>query len=248
MDTSSAPISATLTAAGQKQFPYVNASNPLPISWAWTYLATPADSSVTPLLVDNAGHALISTRANADGRETMALTFDSNQWLIHDLVLAHGLVEWVTKGIYLGEFRAYSQPQIDDILIDGGNSYFHDDIRRAARLKEKGIHYLDVGTSGGVWGRERGYCLMIGGDKRAVEVLGMGNRSLRRIPVDDDYAMDTGVLRATIARDVANGIKPICLIGTAGTLGEWSYGRRPGARPAAGTLAWRGPKHCAEPR
>src|SRR5438105_89607 len=72
VDTSGAPISATLTAAGQKQFPYVNASNPLPISWAWTYLATPADSSVTPLLVDNAGHALISTRANADGRETMA--------------------------------------------------------------------------------------------------------------------------------------------------------------------------------
>ena len=144
VDTSSAPISATLTAAGQKQFPYVNASNPLPISWAWTYLATPADSSVTPLLVDNAGHALISTRANADGRETMALTFDSNQWLIHDLVLAHGLVEWVTKGIYLGEFRAYSQPQIDDILIDddiygGGPAYRMSDADlNATRLWQAG--------------------------------------------------------------------------------------------------------------
>jgi hypothetical protein len=118
VDTTSAPLNATLTAAGQKVFPYVNASNPLPISWAWTYLATPADPSVIPLLVDGANNALISTRTSTDGRETMALTFDSNQWLIHDLVLAHGLVEWVTKGIYLGEFRAYSQPQIDDLLID----------------------------------------------------------------------------------------------------------------------------------
>jgi len=51
-----------------------------------------------------------------------------------------------------------------DILIDGGNSYYHDDIRRAGELLPKGIHYLDVGTSGGVWGLERGFCLMIGGE------------------------------------------------------------------------------------
>jgi 6-phosphogluconate dehydrogenase len=51
-----------------------------------------------------------------------------------------------------------------DILIDGGNSYFKDDVRRAAALKEKGIHYCDVGTSGGVWGLERGYCLMAGAE------------------------------------------------------------------------------------
>lgn len=59
----------------------------------------------------------------------------------------------------------------DDILIDGGNSYYHDDLRRAAALRPKGIHYLDVGTSGGIWGLERGYCLMIGGDKDAVQRL-----------------------------------------------------------------------------
>lgn len=52
----------------------------------------------------------------------------------------------------------------DDILIDGGNSYYRDDIRRARELKPAGIHYVDVGTSGGVWGLERGYCLMIGGE------------------------------------------------------------------------------------
>jgi 6-phosphogluconate dehydrogenase len=55
-----------------------------------------------------------------------------------------------------------------DVVIDGGNSYYHDDIRRAAELKPKGIHYVDVGTSGGVWGSERGYCLMIGGDESVV--------------------------------------------------------------------------------
>ncbi len=56
----------------------------------------------------------------------------------------------------------------DDVVIDGGNSYYHDDIRRAAELKAKGIHYVDAGTSGGVWGSERGYCLMIGGDETVV--------------------------------------------------------------------------------
>ncbi|MEN8107139.1 MAG: phosphogluconate dehydrogenase (NAD(+)-dependent, decarboxylating) [Pseudomonadota bacterium] len=58
-----------------------------------------------------------------------------------------------------------------DILIDGGNSYYRDDISRAASLRERGIHYLDVGTSGGVWGLERGYCLMIGGETETVNHL-----------------------------------------------------------------------------
>jgi 6-phosphogluconate dehydrogenase len=58
-----------------------------------------------------------------------------------------------------------------DILIDGGNSYYVDDIRRARELVAKGIHYVDVGTSGGVWGLERGYCMMIGGEKDVVQHL-----------------------------------------------------------------------------
>jgi 6-phosphogluconate dehydrogenase len=58
-----------------------------------------------------------------------------------------------------------------DILIDGGNSYFKDDIRRSKMLREKGIDYVDVGTSGGVWGLERGYCMMIGGPREIVEQL-----------------------------------------------------------------------------
>jgi 6-phosphogluconate dehydrogenase len=58
-----------------------------------------------------------------------------------------------------------------DILIDGGNSYYIDDIRRAKELAPKGVHYVDVGTSGGVWGLERGYCMMIGGEKEVVQHL-----------------------------------------------------------------------------
>ncbi len=57
--------------------------------------------------------------------------------------------------------------QAGDVIIDGGNSYFKDDVRRAGELKSKGIHYVDVGTSGGVWGLERGYCMMIGGADEA---------------------------------------------------------------------------------
>lgn len=59
----------------------------------------------------------------------------------------------------------------EDIIVDGGNSYYHDDIRRAKMLKEYKIHYLDVGTSGGVWGLERGYCQMIGGEDEIVKRL-----------------------------------------------------------------------------
>ena len=58
-----------------------------------------------------------------------------------------------------------------DTIIDGGNTYYHDDLRHAAELKEKGIHHVDVGTSGGVWGFERGFCLMIGGEKTVVDRL-----------------------------------------------------------------------------
>jgi 6-phosphogluconate dehydrogenase len=61
--------------------------------------------------------------------------------------------------------------QAGDIVIDGGNSHFHDDVAHAEMLQEKSIRYLDVGTSGGVWGLERGYCMMIGGDKAAFEHL-----------------------------------------------------------------------------
>jgi 6-phosphogluconate dehydrogenase len=69
----------------------------------------------------------------------------------------------------LEQLRPLLEP--GDMVIDGGNSYYHDDIRRSKELEPSGIHYLDCGTSGGVWGLERGYCLMIGGPKEAVAYL-----------------------------------------------------------------------------
>jgi len=67
--------------------------------------------------------------------------------------------------------RLAGMVEADDVLIDGGNSFWKDDIRRAAELKARSIHYVDAGTSGGVWGLERGYCMMIGGEKAIVERL-----------------------------------------------------------------------------
>jgi 6-phosphogluconate dehydrogenase len=61
--------------------------------------------------------------------------------------------------------------QAGDVVIDGGNSFFKDDVRRSRECREQGVHYVDVGTSGGVWGLERGYCLMIGGETQVVEML-----------------------------------------------------------------------------
>jgi 6-phosphogluconate dehydrogenase len=61
--------------------------------------------------------------------------------------------------------------QADDVIIDGGNTNYHDDGRRAATLKQKGLHYVDVGTSGGIWGLKLGYCLMVGGDTPVVKRL-----------------------------------------------------------------------------
>ena len=80
----------------------------------------------------------------------------------------------------------------EDIIIDGGNSFYKDAVRRAKTLADKGIHYLDVGTSGGVWGMERGYCLMIGGPKQAVQMLD---------PIFKTLAPGKGDIASTPGRD-----------------------------------------------
>jgi 6-phosphogluconate dehydrogenase len=83
-----------------------------------------------------------------------------------------------------------------DILIDGGNSYYVDDIRRAKELATKGIHYVDVGTSGGVWGLERGYCMMIGGENELVKHLD---------PIFSTLAPGTGDVPRTPGREKLDG-------------------------------------------
>jgi 6-phosphogluconate dehydrogenase len=78
-----------------------------------------------------------------------------------------------------------------DIVIDGGNSFYKDDIRRAKAAKERSLHYVDVGTSGGVWGLERGFCMMIGGDKETVDLLD---------PIFDALAPGLGTIARTAGR------------------------------------------------
>ncbi|CAH0131625.1 6-phosphogluconate dehydrogenase, NAD(+)-dependent, decarboxylating [Pseudomonas brassicacearum] len=92
-----------------------------------------------------------------------------------------------------------------DVIIDGGNTYYKDDIRRAQALSEKGLSYIDVGTSGGVWGLERGYCMMIGGDADVVKRLdplfdslapGMGDIPRTRDRKSDDDRAERGYIHA----------------------------------------------------
>jgi 6-phosphogluconate dehydrogenase len=79
-----------------------------------------------------------------------------------------------------------------DIIIDGGNSFYKDDVRRAKSLRQKGIHYVDCGTSGGVWGLDRGYCLMIGGEKAIIDHLD---------PIFDALAPGKGDIAVTPGRE-----------------------------------------------
>ena len=82
--------------------------------------------------------------------------------------------------------------QAHDMIIDGGNTFFKDDIRRYKECAARGLHYVDVGTSGGIWGLERGYCLMIGGDKPVVEMLD---------PIFDTLAPGVGTISRTPGRE-----------------------------------------------
>jgi 6-phosphogluconate dehydrogenase len=124
-----------------------------------------------------AGHGCVVYSARPASREGLAKEGATPAASVADLVtaLAPPRAVWlmlpagaVTDAL-IGELGPLLAP--GDIIVDGGNSFYKDDIRRAKALAEKGIHYVDCGTSGGVWGIERGYCMMIGGPKVAVDHL-----------------------------------------------------------------------------
>ncbi len=123
------------------------------------------------------GHELVVTDLSADNVKHIAGEGAVASSSLDDFVSKLGKPRIAWLMVPAGEptektVQALAQRmQPGDILIDGGNSYFKDDIRRSKELKPKGIHYLDVGTSGGVWGLERGYCMMIGGPKEVVQQL-----------------------------------------------------------------------------
>jgi 6-phosphogluconate dehydrogenase len=122
------------------------------------------------------GHECVAFDLNADAVEELAGEGATGAESFEDLVAKLDKPRAVWMMVPAGavdQTIAEVAPHLeaDDVLIDGGNSYYHDDLRRSAELRERGIHYLDVGVSGGVWGLERGYCHMIGGDQDAVARL-----------------------------------------------------------------------------
>jgi 6-phosphogluconate dehydrogenase len=123
------------------------------------------------------GHEVVVTDLSADSVKKIASEGAVASSSLDDFVskLAKPRIAWLmvpAGGPTEQSVQALAQRmQAGDILIDGGNSYFKDDVRRSGLVKDRGIHYVDVGTSGGVWGLERGYCMMIGGPKEAVQYL-----------------------------------------------------------------------------
>ena len=123
------------------------------------------------------GHSLVVSDLSADTVKQLGSEGATGSASLEDLVskLNPPRAVWIMvpsggpTETTVEKLAARMQP--GDAIIDGGNSFFKDDVRRAKDLKPKGIHYVDVGTSGGVWGLERGYCMMIGGPKEAVARL-----------------------------------------------------------------------------
>lgn len=123
-----------------------------------------------------AGHECVVFDVNADAVQQLALAGATGAHSLAELVqnLQPPRAIWlmIPAGLVDHELAALTDlVDAGDIIIDGGNSHYHDDIRRAAMLQSKQLHYVDVGTSGGVWGATRGYCLMIGGEAEVVERL-----------------------------------------------------------------------------
>jgi len=118
VDTTAKPIQATLTLAGREIFPYLNAATPVEFNNAWVYLANVLDLAVTtPLLTTPEGYAIASINS-ANGRENLTITADHNPYLKHSMLLSYGVLDWVTKGIFLGERHVNLDIQVDDIFID----------------------------------------------------------------------------------------------------------------------------------
>ena len=139
----------------------------------------------------------MSAQAVAELAKEQAIGADSLADLVAQLAQPRAIWLMVPAAV-VDQSIADLLPLLDagDILIDGGNSYYIDDIRRAKELAPKGIHYVDVGTSGGVWGLERGYCMMIGGEGEVVQRLD---------PIFARLAPGMGDIERTPGREQAKG-------------------------------------------
>jgi hypothetical protein len=117
VDTSANPIFGQWTAEGATEFVYLNSANDFPITNVWAYLATPLDTNTKTWMTDGAGNALIASVASPDGREVATVTFDSATWVINSSALYHGLVNWVSRGLLVGQRHTYVTAQIDDVFL-----------------------------------------------------------------------------------------------------------------------------------
>ena len=143
------------------------------------------------------GHACVVYDRDPEPGRSLAAEGAETAGSVGDLVKALGAPRTVWVMLPAGAATETAIGELSELLaagdtiIDGGNTFWKDDIRRAGELKAKGLHYLDVGTSGGVWGLERGYCLMIGGEKPVVERLG---------PIFEALAPGRGTIPPTAGR------------------------------------------------
>jgi hypothetical protein len=117
-DTTANPLAASFTPAGAAAFPSLQTAKGLTIANAYTYMAKTNGANVTPWLQDASGNALIALTTYADGRQNVALTFDSNQYLVHSRALGFGLINWLTSGVFLGDRLTVVSEQVDDMFID----------------------------------------------------------------------------------------------------------------------------------
>jgi|GEM_PF-3363934 len=117
VDTGTSPIYGQWTTDGAAEFVYLNAANDFPITNVWAYLATPLDANTKVMMTDGNGNALIASLATPDGREVATVTFDSGTWVINSSVLYHGLVNWVSRGMMVGQRHTYVSAQVDDVFL-----------------------------------------------------------------------------------------------------------------------------------
>ena len=116
-DVSTRPIVAHCTAAGGAVFVGANCAGPVAIDEGWAYSSQATDAATVPLLVDDAGAVYAATRSYPDGREALVLTFAQSAIALHTLQLGYGVVNWVTRGLFVGEHHVYLAPQIDDFFL-----------------------------------------------------------------------------------------------------------------------------------
>ncbi len=119
LNTATTPTALTFAAAASTIFPYLNLTHPVTVTYSYAYLAAPVAAlgeSTTPILSLGTGTVGVLHK-KPDGREYLALTFDNNPSLLHSLSLGYGLINWVTKGVFLGSRQVYSTPQVDDLFL-----------------------------------------------------------------------------------------------------------------------------------